>query len=172
MGVVSKYCQSNGPHVHQPSRTSGSSPYGPVLAPDYFWPLREGFKEEHIELYQCRATLQGFAYIPLLTVPLVRLFVVLVYGLPKRWSGYYQVASLCYFHTEYRDPPVSSTLIFRDAFVFEKRATSLLVGIFPQKTSTYPTVNGATIGFLGKVHSDQTAVWWSPFTWWCKSKDE
>ena len=150
MGVVGKYCQSNGPHVHQPSRTSSSSPYGPVLAPDYFWPLCEGFKEEHIELYQRRATLQGmitvgidFAYIPLLTVPLVRLFVVLVYGLLKRWSGYYQVASLCYFHAEYRDPPVSSTLIFRDAFVFEKRATSLLVGIFPGiYPSTYPTVNG------------------------------
>lgn len=136
MGVVSKYCQSNGPHVHQPSRTSASSPYGPVLAPDYFWPLREGFKEEHIELYQRRATLQGmitvgidFAYSFINRSPCTT-FVVLVYGLPKLWSGYYQVASLCYFHTEYRDPPVSSTLIFRDA------------GIFPGKTSTYPTVNG------------------------------
>lgn len=68
-------------------------------APDYFWPLRENSKDEHLELCQRRATLQGmitvaigFAYIPFLTVPLVSILVVLVYGLPKLWSGYYQVA--------------------------------------------------------------------------------
>ena len=77
----------------------------------------------------------------LLTVSIVRLIILVSYGLPKVQSGYYQVASLKYFQSAYAEPPVNSTLMFRDAFVFEKRLASVVdlprmsVFILPLPTS-------------------------------------
>ena len=73
----------------------------------------------------------GFAYIGFLTVPIVRGILIFTYGLPKLWSAYYQVASLAYFHTAYSEPPISSTLMFRDPFVVEKRLASIVCDLLP-----------------------------------------
>ena len=61
-------------------------------------------------------------YVRLLTVPIVRV------------PGYYQIAPLghwAYVHTEYSEPPISSSVMFRDAFVFEKRMASTAVHLLP-----------------------------------------
>ena len=52
----------------------------------------------------------GFGHIGLLIVPMVRLLVVLTYGLPKLWAGYCQVASLAYFQTKTTDFKRSTNL--------------------------------------------------------------